>query len=43
MTYDEAVNDLVRRYRDGAFPDWTMTDDDSAQRTIEVEEEAENP
>lgn len=31
MTYDEAVNDLVRRYRDGAFPDWTMTDDDSAQ------------
>ncbi|MBR3458080.1 MAG: hypothetical protein IKH16_08005 [Selenomonadaceae bacterium] len=31
MSYDEMVNDLVRRYRDGDFPGWVMTDDAYAQ------------
>ena len=31
MTYNDAVNDLVRRYRNGEFKGWTMTDDDNAQ------------
>lgn len=31
MTYDEMVNELVKRYRNGEFPGWTMTDDESAQ------------
>ena len=31
MTYDEMVDGLVERYRNGEFPGWTMTDDDSAQ------------
>lgn len=31
MTYNDAVNDLVRRYGNGEFKGWTMTDDDNAQ------------
>ena len=31
MTYNDAVNDLVRRYCNGEFKGWTMTDDDNAQ------------
>ena len=31
MTYDEMVDGLVERYRNGEFPGWTMTDDESAQ------------
>lgn len=31
MTYDDAVNTIVERYRNGEFPGWTMTDPDSAQ------------
>lgn len=31
MTYDDAVNEIVERYRHGEFSGWTMTDADSAQ------------
>jgi len=31
MTYDDIVNKVVERYRNGEFPGWTMTDPDSAQ------------
>ena len=31
MTYNDAVNDLVRRYCNGEFKGWTMTDDYNAQ------------
>lgn len=31
MTYDEAVNDLVRRYCNDEFKGWVLTDDYNAQ------------
>ena len=31
MTYEEAVNDLVRRYCNGEFKGWVLTDDYNAQ------------
>lgn len=31
MTYDDAVNDLVRRYCNGEFKGWVLTDDYNAQ------------
>lgn len=31
MTYDKMVEGLVEGYRNGEFPGWTMTDDESAQ------------
>lgn len=31
MTYNDAVNDLVRRYCNGEFPGWVLTDDYDAQ------------
>lgn len=31
MTYDEMVDELVKRYCNGEFPGWMMTDEDYAQ------------
>lgn len=31
MTYDDVINELYSKYRNGEFPQWTMTDSDYSQ------------